>query len=72
MEIDQKIQFGSNNKLIHLLNISNMSREQIFEILDLAETYVDNKQKRDIVILKAGLLQAYFLSLAPEQKLHLN
>jgi len=46
MEIDQKIQFGSNNKLIHLLNISNMSREQIFEILDLAETYVDNKQKR--------------------------
>jgi len=46
MEIDQKIQFGANNKLIHLLNISNMSREQIFEILDLAETYVDNKQKR--------------------------
>ena len=46
MEIDQKIQFGSNNKLIHLLNISNMSREQIFEILDLAETYVDDKQKR--------------------------
>ena len=46
MEIDQKIQFGSKNKLIHLLNISNMSREQIFEILDLAETYVDNKQKR--------------------------
>ena len=46
MEIDQKTQFDSNNKLIHLLNISNMSREQIFEILDLAETYVDNKQKR--------------------------
>ena len=46
MEIDQKIQFSSSNKLIHLLNISNMSREQIFEILDLAETYVDNKQKR--------------------------
>ena len=46
MEIDQKIQFGSNNKLIHLLNISNMSREQIFEILDLAETFVDNKQKK--------------------------
>ena len=46
MEINQKIQFGSNNKLIHLLNISNMSREQIFEILDLAETYTDNKQKR--------------------------
>ena len=34
MEIDQNIQFGSNNELIHLLNISNMSREQIFEILD--------------------------------------
>ena len=46
MEIDQKIQFGSNNKLIHLLNISNMSREQIYEILDLAETYVDNNQKK--------------------------
>ena len=46
MEINQKIQFDSNNKLIHLLNISNMSREQIFEILDLAETYVDNNQKK--------------------------
>ena len=46
MEIDQNIQFGSNNELIHLLNISNMSREQIFEILDLAETFVDNKQKK--------------------------
>ncbi len=46
MDIDQKIQFGSNNKLIHLLNISNMSREQIYEILDLAEKYVDNKQKK--------------------------
>ena len=46
MEIDQKIQFDSNNKLIHLLNVSNMSREQIFEILDLAETYVDNNQKK--------------------------
>ena len=46
MEINQKIQFDSNNKLIHLLNISNMSREQIYEILDLAETYVDNNQKK--------------------------
>ena len=46
MDIDQKIQFNSNNKLIHLLNISNMTREQIFEILDLAESYVDNKQKK--------------------------
>ena len=46
MEIDQKIQFDSNNKLIHLLNVSNMSREQIFEILDLAETYVDNNQNK--------------------------
>ena len=46
MEIDQKIQFDLNNKLIHLLNISNMSRQQIIEILDLAETYADNKKKK--------------------------
>ena len=37
MKIDQNIQFNSDNKLIHFLNIENLSAEHIYEILELAE-----------------------------------
>ena len=32
MKIDQNIQFNSDNKLIHFLNIENLSAEHIYEI----------------------------------------
>ena len=37
MKIDQNIQFNSDNKLIHFLNIENLSPEHIYEILELAD-----------------------------------
>ena len=38
MYIDHTIQFNDDKKLIHFLNIENLSAEHIFEILDLADT----------------------------------
>ena len=37
MKIDQNIQFNNDNKLIHFLNIENLSAEHIYEILELAD-----------------------------------
>ena len=38
MKIDDSIQFNNDKKLIHFLNIENLSSEHIFEILELADT----------------------------------
>ena len=37
MNIDHNIQFDDEKKLIHFLNIENLSAQHIFEILDLAD-----------------------------------
>ncbi len=38
MNIDHNIQFDNNGKLVHFLNIENLTEKHIFEILDLADT----------------------------------
>ena len=38
MNIDHNIQFDNDGKLVHFLNIENLTSEHIFEILDLADT----------------------------------
>ena len=38
MDINHNIQFNDDKKLIHFLNIENLSAQQILEILELADT----------------------------------
>jgi len=38
MNINHNIQFNDDKKLIHFLNIQNLSAQQILEILELADT----------------------------------
>ena len=38
MNIDHNIQFDNDGKLVHFLNIENLTEKHIFEILDLADT----------------------------------
>ena len=43
MKIDYNLQFNKNNKLQHFLNIENLSKEHINEIIDLADKYINNE-----------------------------
>ena len=46
MKIDYNLQFNKNNKLQHFLNIENLSKEHINEIIDLADKYIKNKSNK--------------------------
>ena len=46
METNHNIQFNKSKKIVHFLNIANMSKDQIIEILDLAEKYNSNEKKK--------------------------
>tara|TARA_B100000700_G_scaffold303180_1_gene374409 strand:- start:465 stop:1418 length:954 start_codon:yes stop_codon:yes gene_type:complete len=46
METNHNIQFNESKKIVHFLNIANMSKDQIIEILDLAEKYNSNEKKK--------------------------
>tara|TARA_B100001057_G_scaffold97588_1_gene94389 strand:+ start:25355 stop:26308 length:954 start_codon:yes stop_codon:yes gene_type:complete len=48
METDHNIQFNKSKKIVHFLNIANMSKDQIIEILDLAEKYNSNEKKKHL------------------------
>ena len=47
MEIDKHIQFNSDGKLIHFLNIEGLSKDQIIEILDIAENFIETSNKKN-------------------------
>ena len=47
MEIDKRIQFNSDGKLIHFLNIEGLSKDQIIEILDIAENFIETSNKKN-------------------------
>ena len=46
MKIDYNLQFNENNKLQHFLNIENLSKEHINEIIDLADSYINNDSNK--------------------------
>ena len=46
METNHNIQFNKSKKIVHFLNIANMSKDQIIEILDLAEKYNSNEKNK--------------------------
>ena len=50
MKIDYNLQFNENNKLQHFLNIENLSKEHINEIIDLADNYIksDSNKFKDL------------------------
>ena len=50
MKIDYNLQFSENNKLQHFLNIENLSKEHINEIIDLADSYIksDSNKFKDL------------------------
>jgi len=50
MKIDYNLQFNENNKLQHFLNIENLSKEHINEIIDLADRYIksDSNKFKDL------------------------
>ena len=47
MEIDKCIQFNSDGKLVHFLNIEGLSKDQIMEILDIAENFIETSNKKN-------------------------
>ena len=46
MKIDYNLQFNENNKLEHFLNIENLSKEHINEIIDLADNYIKSDRNK--------------------------
>ena len=46
METNHNIQYNKSKKIVHFLNIANMSKDQIIEILDLAEKFNSNEKKK--------------------------
>ena len=46
MKIDYNLQFNENNKLQHFLNIENLSKEHINEIIDLADNYIKSNRNK--------------------------
>ncbi len=46
MVIDNNIQFDKNNKLKHFLNIENLTKRHINEILNLADKFASDKNKK--------------------------
>ena len=49
MDINHNIQFNDDKKLIHFLNIENLSAQQILEILELADTVQSKSLKEKTV-----------------------
>jgi len=71
MEIDKRIQFNSDGKLIHFLNIEGLSKDQIIEILDIAENFIETSNKKN-KNLENKTVASLFLNQALGQKLLLN
>ena len=52
MVIDNNIQFDKNNKLKHFLNIENLTKRHINDILNLADKFASDKNKKFVAIFK--------------------